>query len=232
MTPRRTIAWAATATAALLVVGAITQLRPFWWDTHRAEHSVQVFEQHRALLMGGAWARILLLFPMTALGIALPRLLDGASLQARLGTALAVAGGALSAVSGVAAVAIGVTAEEFVPLDGSSRALAVLADSLYWMQDNLLTLSLIAFSAALAAFSSPLWRLGRLPAWARRAGQASVVSASAIPLSFYVEATDHGSWAYAVPAYGAETAILLWLVALIVWVGPERRPMPPAGSTP
>jgi len=73
------------------VAGAATQLRPFWWDTRRPEHSIEVFGGHRALLMGGAWARILLLFPMTALGVAVAGFLGADTLQARIGKAFATA---------------------------------------------------------------------------------------------------------------------------------------------
>lgn len=211
MTPRRLATWAAVATAALLVAGAATQLRPFWWDTRRPEHSVEVFGQHRALLMGGAWARILLLFPMTALGVAVAGLVDGDTMATRIGRAFAAAAGVLSAVSGVVAVVIGVAAEEAVP----NRSVAVLADSVYWIQDNLLTMSLIAFAVALAAFSSPLWRAGELPAWGRRAAQVSVLAAGAVPLSFYVGGAEHASVLYAVPAFGAQAAMVLWLLALV-----------------
>lgn len=210
MTPRRLATWAAVAAAALLVAGTVTQLRPFWWDTRRPEHSVAVFGQHRALLMGGAWGRVLLLFPMTVLGVAVAGLLDADELEARIGKAFAAAAGVLSALSGVVAVVIGVAAEEKVP----NRAVAVLADSVYWIQDNLLSLSLLAFGVALAAFSSPLWRAGELPAWGRRAGQVSVLAAGAVPLSFYVGGAEHASPLYAVPAFGAQAAMVLWLLAL------------------
>ncbi len=214
MTPRRVTAWAAIAGILLLSAAMVTQLRPFWWDTHRVPHSIEAFERHRSLLMGGAWARIALLFPMVTLGIALPRLLDDDPLRVQLGRALAVISGGLSAVSGAVAVAIGVTAEEFALLDESSRAMAVAADSLYWVQDNLLTLSLIAFSAGLVAFASPLWRAGALPGWGRIAAQASIVLAAAIPLTFYVEASDLGPAAYAAVAFAAQAAILLCFGAL------------------
>jgi len=210
VTSRQLARWAAVAAAALIAAAALTQLRPFWWDTRRPEHFLQVFGRHRALLMGGAWAHILLLFPMTALGVALPGLLADDSLQARIGKALAAAAGLLSAVSGTVAVVIGVTAEEQLV----SPAVAVLADTLYWIQDNLLTLSLIAFSAALAAFSSELWRQGELPAWGRRAGQASLLASSAVPVSFYFGGAEHGSLLYAVPAFGAQAAMVLWLLAM------------------
>ena len=211
MTSRRLATWAAVAAAALLVAGAATQLRPFWWDTRGPEHSIEVFGGHRALLMGGAWARILLLFPMTALGVAVPGLVDGDAMATRIGKAFATAAGVLSAVSGTVAVVIGVAAEEEVP----SRAVAVLADSVYWIQDNLLTMSLLAFAVALAAFSTPLREAGELPAWGRRAGQASVVAVSAVPLSFYIGGAEHASALYAVPAFGAQAAMVLWLLALV-----------------
>lgn len=105
---------------------------------------------------------------------------------------------------------IGVAAEEEVP----TRAVAVLADSLYWAQDNLLTLSLLALAVALAAFSTPLREAGELPAWGRRAGQASVVAAGAVPMSFYIGGAEHASALYAVPAFGAQAAMVLWLLAL------------------
>lgn len=210
MTPRRLATWAAVATVVLLVAGAVTQLRPFWWDTRRPEHSIEVFGQHRALLMGGAWARILLLFPMTALGVAVAGLVDADTLEARIGKAFATAAGVLSVVSGAMAVVIGVAAEEEVP----TRAVAVLADSVYWVQDNLLTLSLLAFAVALAAFSTPLREAGELPAWGRRAGQASIVAVSAVPLSFYIGGAEHASALYAVPAFSTQAAMVLWLLAL------------------
>ena len=91
----------------------------------------------------------------------------------------------------------------------------MLADSVYWIQDNLLTTSLLAFAVALGAFSSPLWKAGELPAWGRRAGQASVVAVSAVPLSFYIGGAEHASAPYAVPAFGAQAAMVLWLLALV-----------------
>ena len=222
MTSKRLAMWAAIVGAALLAAAALTQLRPFWWDTRRPEHSLGVFGQHRALLMGGAWARILLVFPMTALGVALPGLLDGDPLEARIGKAFAATAGGLSAVSGAIAVVIGVTAEERLP----SPAVVVLADSLYWIQDNLLTLSLVAFSAAMTAVSSQLWRQGALPAWCRRAGQACLLAGGAVLLSFYVGGAEHGSPLYAVPAFGAEAAMMFWLLALARGSKPLSPPAP------
>lgn len=218
------VAWAGLACGVLLVAATLTQLRPFWWDTHLPEHSLEVFQRHRSLLMAGAWARILLLFPVVALAVALPRLLEGDLLQVRIGAALGVVAGALSAVAGAVAVAVGVTAEEFLPIDGSSRAVAVLADCLYWVQDNVLTLSLISLCAALAAFSSPLWRDGLLPGWARRVGQVSPILAGAIPMSFYVGGADHASPLYALPAFAAEAAVVVWVATVAANLGRGAAP--------
>lgn len=210
MTSRKVARWAAVAAAVLLVAAAVTQLRPFWWDTRGPAHSLEVFGEHRALLMGGALARMFLVFPMTVLGVAMAGLLDGDPLPARMGKALAATAGGLSAVSGAVAVVIGVTEEERLV----GPAVVALADVLYWVQDNLLTLSLVAFSAALTAVSSQLWRQEVLPAWGRRAAQVSLLGAGAVPMSFYLGGAEHGSPLYAVPAFGAQAAIMLWLLAL------------------
>ncbi len=218
MTPRRLARWAAIVTAALLVAAVVTQLRPFWWDTRRPGHSLVVFERHRVLLMGGAWARILLVFPVTALGVALTGLVDGESLEARLAKALAATAGVLSAVSGTVAVAIGVTAEE----QESGPAVAVLADSLYWVQDNLLTLSLVAFAAALVVISSRLRDQNILPAWGGASARVALVGAIAIPMSFYIGGAAYRSALYAVPAFAAEAAMVLWLLVLARGLTPAR----------
>jgi len=219
VTPAPLARWAAITAAVLLPAAAVTQLRPFWWDTHRPGHSLEVFEQHRVVLMGGAWARILLVFPMTALGVALTGLVDGERLEARVGKAFLATAGLLSAVSGTVAVAIGVAAEE----QESGPAVAVLADSLYWVQDNLVTLSLIAFAAALVLVSSLLCGQGALPAWGRRAAQVALIGAIAIPMSFYIGGADHRSALYSVPAFAAEGAMVLWLLALARLTPPEDR---------
>lgn len=90
----------------------------------------------------------------------------------------------------------------------------VLADSLYWVQDNFVTLSLIALSVGMALVSPALVRRGHLPPWAVGVGRLAPVSASGIALSFFVLGDRHAAPTYVVPWAITVVCITAWVIAL------------------
>ena len=140
----------------MLLVSLVTQPRPFFFDTLEVTESIQRFDRYRVLLLGGGMLRGLLVIPTILFGIALAEHLGHRSIWVSTGKAFMIAAGLLFTVSGFTAVVIGVPAEEYQLGAPEAKALEVLADSLFWIQDNLMTIAYITLALAVLGFSNAL----------------------------------------------------------------------------
>ena len=227
--PRRLRALAGCGFVALLLAASGLQLRPFAWDTYRVSRSLVAFDRHRVPLMGGACLRAGLLFACVALACALPRRPAGAGGPlARGGVMLLVAGGLLSAAAGAVGMVLGVPAEEYHPGMVDAKAVEVLADALYWVQDDLVMVANLALAAGAGALALALRPHG-VPAWATRAGLLAFPLAAAAALSFVCITADLGqqpwwyvAW-YAGAMAAAVAALSAWALGVTVAApGPDR----------
>ena len=208
MSERRAVAWASGALLALFTAASAGQLRAFWWDTTELHRSLLDFQVHRRLLMGSGMARMLLVFPFVALAISFV----GEERRARTSRALLALAGGLTAVAGVVQMAMGVASEEYVRAGAADHAIETLADAMYWVQDNLVTLSLICLGAAAVArtpLASP-----RVRVWSSRLG---LVGAVAVLAAFmFNPSTSRNSPLY-YPAFAVAAA------GILVWIGDLAR---------
>ena len=211
MSERHAARWAGAAFLGLFAAASATQLRAFWWDTTALHRSMLDFQAHRKFLMGGGFARMALAFPLAVLALELPRL-AGDGLRARTGGAMLGAAAIASAVAGVGQVVMGVPAEEYVRAGAVDHAIETLADSFYWLQDNLVTLSLVGLGVAAVALTP---RLGRpLLVWTSRLAIAgALLTAGALMLN----APDSRNSPLYVPAFSvAVVTTFVWVAAASV----------------
>jgi hypothetical protein len=204
----------------LLAVNLALQVRPLHWDTYQAGASLEAFDAQRKLLMAGAWLRPMLLLPLALLAAGLRRRLGGGDL-ARAGSLLLLAAGVLHVAAGAVATVIGVPAEEYRPGGPDAHALEVLADSLFWVQDDLVTLANLALAAGIAALAWEHRHTPGLPRWATRAGVAALPLMTAAAMSFVGVLPDraaqpwwYGAW-YLAGVIAAYAACGAWLVAVL-----------------
>ncbi len=160
---RRRLVAAAALLGVLLTVASLTQLKPYRFDTYDVGRSLERFESSRAILMGGSWARLGIVFPAVLLAGELYRR-DREPLVA----ALLATGGIVSAVAGAVATVIGVAAEEYRPGSPDSHAVEVTADTLFWVQDNLTTVAGLLFAGAALASVAVGRRPGPVGLWGGR----------------------------------------------------------------
>jgi hypothetical protein len=221
--PRRPDRLPALAAAALLVLLAgclALQVRPLHWDTYRVGASLEAFDAERRWLMAGAWLRPLLLLPLALLAAGLRRRLGRGDL-AHAGALLLLAAGVLQVAAGAVGTVIGVPAEEYSPGAADAHALQVLADSLFWVQDDLVTLANLALAAGIAAFALAGRHAPGMPAWATRAGVACLALMTAAATSFVGVIPDraaqpwwYGPW-YLAGVVAAYAACGLWLAGAL-----------------
>jgi hypothetical protein len=216
--------------AALLLAASALQLRPFSWDTYRVSASLRAFDRHRVPLMGGACLRAGLLLACVALAGVLWRRLRGAvePLVAG-GVMLLLAGGLLGAAAGAVGMALGVPAEEYHPAMADAKAVEVLADSLYWVQDGLVTLADLALAGAAGTLALAMRARGGFPAWATGAGLLALPLAATAAASFVCITANlqrqpwwYVAW-YAAAMGGALVALAAWAVGATL----APRPGPP-----
>jgi hypothetical protein len=168
------------------------------------------FQQLRNPLQLGAWSRITLLAPVLFLAAALRTLLEEEDpLSGYAGSLLVAASAVLGAVSGVAQSVIGVFAEDYLPADPGARAHAISADALFWIHDNLATLSLIALSVAAVTLARPMRKAG-FAEWTVWAGRLALPFSAAMSILFTLKSSRKGSLLYLVPWAGAVVLITLW----------------------
>jgi hypothetical protein len=225
-TPIRRLVVGAAATLTILLIAASTvQLKPFFWDPPHLSTSLQEFQAHRTVLMTGMWLRAMVLIPAIFLAVGLYHLFerqDRAAAQA--GALLLVAGGLLNAVSGWVGVAIGVPAERYQAEAGDAHALEVLAHSLFWVQDNLLTMANITLAGAVATFSYIMRRQGGFARWMVSAGMLTLPFALVASLSYY----GHRTLVYLTGTAPMELALLVWVTGLVLsCMRPSPRPLAP-----
>jgi hypothetical protein len=220
-------ALAAVAVGLLLAANLALQVRPLHWDTYRVGASLEAFDAGRKWLMAGAWLRPLLLPPLALLAVGLRRRLGRGDL-ADAGALLLLAAGVLQVAAGAVATVLGVPAEEYRPGAPDAHSLQVLADSLYWVQDDLVTLANLALAAGIAAFALAGRRGRAVPAWATRAGVASLVLMTAAAMSFVGVIPDraaqpwwYGPW-YLAGVVAAYAAGALWLAGALRATAPDR----------
>lgn len=205
---------AAAALSTFFVVSFSVQLKPFFWDTYDVSSSLQEFDSNRYILMTGMWVRAFVLIPATLLGVSLYELLEKhGPFVARSAGLFIFAYGLLSAVSGWVGVVVGVPAEEFEPGALDAHALQVLADSLYWVQDNLITMANITLGVAVFAFSLLMRRHG-YRRW-ETAGFAVLPFALLAASSFYFQVGILFGLNIEAPVYLAGMTGLS--LALVVW---------------
>ncbi len=118
--------------------------------------------------------RGLLVIPAILFGTALAEHLGHRSIWVSTGKAFMIAAGLLFTVSGFTAVVIGVPAEEYQLGAPEAKALEVLADSLFWIQDNLMTIAYITLALAVLGFSNALRAAQAMPRWAFISGVAMI----------------------------------------------------------
>jgi len=217
----RSVAISGIAFAILFVLTSAVQLKPFFWDTYNVSKSLQDFDSHRYVLMTGMWLRAILLFPAIFIAVGLYQFTEITNrYAAHVSALLMLAYGLLSTVSGWTGVVIGVPAEEYVPGAVNAHALEVLADSLFWTQDNLITMSNIALAASVAISSLVAMRREDLPHWAATAGMLTLpfVLIGATSFYFQVGILFHRNLeapVYLAGSVGAGLALLVWIVGLV-----------------
>jgi hypothetical protein len=203
---------ASFAFAILFTVASALQLRPFFWDTIRVEESMARFSAHFRLFQAGAWARIFLLFPMLFVAVGLRSLLPD-RLLVRAGTGFLLMSGILWAASGVANTAIGVAVESYLPKDPSAHAVQVLADSLFWIHDNLATLGIVVLGAG-ALCLSPALRYRGFPPWLGIVGAGALGGGLAVIFLFTLRNWRFGSPLYLGPWVLAVLSVLGWALGI------------------
>jgi hypothetical protein len=238
----RRLVLAGVALVGLLLLALAVQLRPLYWDTYQAGASLERFDRLRTLLMTGAWASHAgVLFPAVVLAACLRRRLTGGPAGGGVGadetlvstgTTLLVVAGVLHAVSGAVAPVIGVPAEEFHGTP-TPHALTVLADSLFWVQDNLVTVATLTLAASAATLAWAQRANRGIPGWGVRAGLLSLPLALGIPLAFYMDlrldhtVTPWWSAAWHLSTHAAtHAAIAVWVAGVITSARATRPPAP------
>lgn len=200
---------------------SVLQLKPFNWNTYDVSQSLQEFDANRYILMTGMWLRAVLLIPATLFGVGMYQLLkDTSAAAAQAGLLFVLASGLLNAVSGWVGVVVGVPAEEYQPGAPSAHAVEVLADSLYWIQDNLITMSNITLATGVLIFSVVMLREGSWPRWAALAGILTLPLALVAAMSFYFQVGILFGRNLEAPVYlagglGAGLAFLVWITGVI-----------------
>jgi hypothetical protein len=224
--PRRTVLLAAAASVPIFLTASLLQLRPFVWDTARPGLSLLEFQKNKNPMQLGGWSRISLVLPLLFLAVALTLLLERwGRIQSRVGGLLLVASGFLGVVSGVAQSVMGVFAEDYLPADPGARAHALAADALFWVHDNLATLSLIVLSVGAVILAPAMRKAGfaRRTVWA---GRLALPFSTAMSVLFVMKSSRKGSLLYLVPWGGAVALLTLWMVGIIVDCrGAFRRPV-------
>ena len=125
--------------------------------------------------MTGMWFRSLLLLPGIFLAASIGGVVRSESEHlVRVGSWLIVSSGVLLAVSGWIGVVVGVPAEEYTTDLPHAHALEVLADSLFWIQQNLITMAYLTLATAVATPSVSMRAAGRFPTWMTLSGMATL----------------------------------------------------------
>ena len=202
----------------MLVVSLATQPRPFFFDTLEVTESIQRFDRYRIFLLGGGMLRGLLVIPTILFASALAEHLGRhRSIWLSTGKGFMSASGILFTVSGFTAVVMGVPAEEYRLGDPDARALEVLADSLFWIQDNLMTIAYITLALAVVGFSMTLRSAHAIPRWAFISGIA-MVPLSVLALFSFAMTNPPGSDSpfYFPAAAGVVVAFVIWLSAIVL----------------
>jgi hypothetical protein len=200
----------------MFLIASLLQLRPFIWDTVHPRRSLLAFQHSKNPMQLGAWSRITLLIPLVFLATTLWALLEERDpLRVRAGSFMLGATGILGVVSGIAQSTVGVFAEDYLPTDPGVRAHALSADALFWIHDNLATLSLIALSVAAVTLARPMRKAG-FPAWTLWAGSLALPFSAAMAILFTLRSSRKGSLLYRVPWAGAVFLITVWVVGIIV----------------
>ena len=201
----------------MLLVSLVTQPRPFFFDTLEVTESIQRFDRYRVFLLGGGMLRGLLVIPAILFGTALAEHLGHRSIWVSTGKAFMIAAGLLFTVSGFTAVVIGVPAEEYQLGAPEAKALEVLADSLFWIQDNLMTIAYITLALAVLGFSNALRAAQAMPRWAFISGVA-MIPLSVLALFSFAMTTPPGSDSpfYFPAVAGLVVAFVIWLAAVVL----------------
>ena len=211
--------------ATLFVLASLVQLKPLFWDTYQVSQSLQEFDSIRYILMTGMWLRALLLFPAIFLSVGLYQLFEGHSrYYAQVAVLLMFAYGVLSAVSGWVGVVVGVPAEEFQPQSANAHALQVLADSLFWIQDNLITMANITLVSSVLIFSLLMRSDDRWPIWATSAGILTLPFMLIAASSFYLQGgilfgSNLEGPVYIVGTSGVGIALIVWIAGIVTACG-------------
>ena len=202
----------------MLVVSLATQPRPFFFDTLEVTQSIQRFDRYRIFLLGGGMLRGLFVIPTILFGTALAeQLRRHKSIWLSTGKGFMSASGILFTVSGFTAVVMGVPAEEYLPGAPEARSLEVLADSLFWIQDNLLTAAYITLALAVLGFSNALRARQVIPRWAFISGIAMLPLAVLALFSFAMtRPPGSNSPFYFAAVAGLVVAFLIWLTAIVL----------------
>ncbi len=214
----RLVRLSAVLLGGMLVVSLAAQPRPFFFDTLDVTESIQRFDRYRVFLLGGGMLRGLLVIPTILFGIALAHHLGPPrSIWLSTGTGFMSASGILFTVAGFTAVVMGVPAEEYRLGVAESRALEVLADSLFWIQDNLMTIAYITLAIAVAGFSNALRERNAMPRWAFISGIAMTPLSLLALFSFAMTDPPGSNSPFYFPAVaGLVVAFLVWLVAIVL----------------
>jgi hypothetical protein len=208
----------------IFLMASLLQLRPFVWDTVHPAQSLLDFQHNKNPMQLGAWSRISLLAPVVFLAVALWALLQEEDLlRARAGSLLVAASAVVGVVSGIAQSTVGVFAEDYLPGDPGARAHAISADALFWIHDNLATVSLITLSVAAVTLARPMRKAG-FAGWTVWAGRLALPFSSAMALLFTLKSSRKGSLLYRVPWAGAVIFITLWVVGIVVACRGADRP--------
>jgi hypothetical protein len=204
MTDRRVAVWSGATAIVLLVLASALQLRTVAWDTNALPASLERFQSWRGWLMPGGMLRSALLFPLACLGAVIAG--EGRGVRGRAAAALLVGAGVLSGLAGVTATIIGVPAEEFRPGAPGAHGVEVLADSLYWISESCITLSMLAIGLAAVLASAGA---SRAEMAAARASLILAVALAAVYMIAGPHRTNHPAY-YPVVA-GLVTAVGAWI---------------------
>ena len=220
---RRAVMWSALAMALVVVISTALQLRPFNFSTVEVEQSVGDFDRNRQLRMFGGMLRTSLIYAALPFSIGLTRVFPRTA--STLTAAALLTGAALWVVAGVVSVVMGVPAEEYGGGLRDEAVLFVLADAMFWIQDNVALVGTMVMALGVATFSWQWRSARRLPGLAVALGLGMLPAAGAASLAFFVpgETRLEHLWYF--------TALMAAAVVFVVWLTGVATLARPRNST-